>query len=62
MKIFEIKGGSQEMAAMMLMVIHSTNYATVILALKSLQPPFFITFHPGFLRPYHFFHSLTVFE
>ena len=54
-KSCEIKGGGQEMAAMMLMLKFFNNGCVVsinIIAAISWPPPFF--FHPGFLRPHHF--------
>ena len=65
-KSCEIKGGSQQMAAMMLMLIKFNNGLVKFISINIIAaicwPPPLISqlFHPGFLRP-HFFHSLAVF-
>ena len=53
-KSCEIKGGDQEMAAMMLML--KKNFLALFLALTSLQP-----FSPRLFKATPFFHSLAVF-
>ena len=66
-KCCEIKGGGQEMAAMMLMLINFNMCALLkfisinIIAAISWPPPLISHFSPGLFKAAPFFHSLAVF-